>query len=177
MTAHPALRRDAPDVPYPLSLERPSDAAAVEALIAEAFGPGRFAKTAERVREYARARPDLSVCAWDGAELAGAVRLWSVAVGETPTLFLGPIAVAAHLRGRGIAAAMTERACELAAAAGETAVVLVGDLARFGPMGFSPVPSGRLAPPGPVDPRRLLWRALAPGALEALEGPLKGVAP
>ena len=158
--------------------ERPGDAVAVGALVAQAFGPGRFAKTAERVREAARLRPDLSFCAWiphpshpgRSAELAGAVRLWSVHVGGAPALFLGPIAVASHLRGHGVAARLVEAACEAAGAAGETAVVLVGDLERFDSMGFSPVPSGRITLPGPVDGRRVLWRGLAPGALDALQG-------
>ena len=159
-----------------LAPERPGDAAAVETLVADAFGPGRFAKTAERVREHARFRPDLSACAWRGGELAGAVRLWSVAVGGRPALFLGPIAVAAHLRGQGIAVRLVERACENAARADETAVVLVGDLDRFGPMGFAPVPAGRIVLPGPVDPRRILWRGLPPGALDALQGALSAEA-
>lgn len=146
----------------------------MEALVAQAFGPGRFAKTAERVREGAAFRRDLSVCAWRDDALAGAVRLWSVAVGGRPVLFLGPIAVASHLRGRGIAARLVERACGQALAAGEAAVVLVGDLDRFGPMGFSMVPPGRVTLPGPVDPRRLLWRGLNEGALDALAGPLTG---
>jgi predicted N-acetyltransferase YhbS len=177
MTAASALRLDTPASPFPLALEREGDAAAVEALVAEAFGPGRFAKTAERVREHARFRPDLSLCAWNGTELAGAVRLWSVTIGEGPALFLGPIAVAAHLRGRGVAAALVERACALAVAAGETAVVLVGDLSRFGPMGFSPVPAGRIVPPGPVDPRRILWRGLAGSPPEAPAGAMRGERP
>ncbi len=155
-----------------LAPERAADAPAVEALVAQAFGPGRFAKTAERVREGAAFRPELSVCAWRGGALAGAVRLWEVAVGGQPALFLGPIAVAAHLRGRGIAARLVERACAGAGAAGWTAVLLVGDLDRFGPMGFAPVPPGRVKLPGPVDPRRLLWRALREGALDALDGAL-----
>ena len=33
--------------------ETPADASAVEALVLAAFGPGRFAKTAERLREQA----------------------------------------------------------------------------------------------------------------------------
>ncbi len=160
-----------------IAAERAVDAPAVDALVAQAFGPGRHAKTAERVREAARLRPDLCFCAWRGGELAGAVRLWSVAVGGRPALFLGPIAVAAHLRGRGIAASLVEAACAAATAAGERIVILVGDDARFGPMGFARVPAGRVRLPGPVDGRRLLWRALDASAPEEVEGLMTGPTP
>ena len=131
------------------------------------------------MREAALYRPDLSFCAWTpgpSPELAGAVRLWSVRLGETPALFLGPIAVASHLRGRGVAAQLVERACAAAAAQGERAVLLVGDLSRFGPMGFEPVPGGRVRLPGPVDPGRVLWRGLRAPGLDALAGDLRGPA-
>jgi predicted N-acetyltransferase YhbS len=85
--------------PAPLRLlpERPADAAAVEAVVARAFGPGRFAKVSYRVRERARFRPDLSFTAWQGPALVGTVRLWSIRIGDAPAIFLGPIAVdAAH---------------------------------------------------------------------------------
>ncbi|HQP19597.1 MAG TPA: hypothetical protein PLG07_04700, partial [Phenylobacterium sp.] len=42
--------------------EQPEDDAAIEALLDHAFGPGRFAKSSERVREVAEFRPDLSFC-------------------------------------------------------------------------------------------------------------------
>lgn len=175
MSSAAALAVVAPAVT--LAPECARDAAAVDALVAAAFGPGRYAKTAERVRERAVFRPDLSVCAWAfedaaGGELVGAVRLWSVLVGETPALFLGPIAVAPHRRGRGVAAQLTARACERAAGAGERLVVLVGDPSRFEPMGFCAAPLGRVTLPGPVDPRRILWRAIGGGSLDAVSGPI-----
>lgn len=165
---------DTPAVSVDFARERTADAGAVNALVARAFGPGRHAKTAERVREAARLRPDLCFCAWRGEELAGAVRLWSVAVGDRPALFLGPIAVAAHLRGRGIAAGMVEAACAAATATGDGIVILVGDEVRFGPMGFVRVPAGRVRLPGPVDGRRLLWRALGLSAADEISGVMTG---
>ena len=46
--------------------EQPQDAGAIEALLDHAFGPGRFTKVSERVREFAEFRPEMSFCAWDG---------------------------------------------------------------------------------------------------------------
>ena len=37
-------------------------------------------------------------------------------------------------------------------------------------MGFQRVPPGRITLPGPVDPARLLYCELEPGAFEAAEG-------
>lgn len=155
------------------ALERAQDAVLVDALIDRAFGPGRFAKAAERLREGARLRADLSVCAWDGPVLVGAARQWPVRIGDTPALFLGPFAVDAGWRGRGLGAGLITRACGLAEAAGERLTLLVGDLAYFAPLGFERVPPGQVILPGPVDPARILWRPYSPGALDGTAGVIR----
>jgi predicted N-acetyltransferase YhbS len=155
--------------------ERPQDRAEVDALVDAAFGPGRFAKTSERVREQAPARLDLSICAWasdgrGGEELVGAVRQTPVRIGETPALFFGPIATRADQRGHGVGAALTARACEAGGAAGETLVILIGAISFFQPLGFERIPDGQVSLPWPTDYARLLWRPLASGALEGVAG-------
>jgi predicted N-acetyltransferase YhbS len=152
--------------------ERPQDAAIADYLIADAFGPGRFVKSAERLREGARPLADLSFIAWEGAQPVGCVRLWPVTIGSAPALLLGPFAVASHHRSRGLGAALIETACDTARAGGHGVVVLVGAAAYFVRLGFEPVPRGLVTLPGPVDPARVLWRALQPGALEGVHGPV-----
>jgi len=157
--------------------ERPQDRAGVDALVDAAFGPGRFAKSSERVREQAPPRLDLSVCAWasngqGGEELVGAVRQTPVRIGETPALFFGPIATRTDQRRHGVGAGLTERACEVGAKAGESIVILIGAIGFFQPLGFEQVPEGRVSLAWPVDPARLLWRPLQPSALEGVAGPL-----
>jgi predicted N-acetyltransferase YhbS len=168
--------RDSPPGNSPLELraERPEDGGAAQALIDRAFGPGRFAKTAERVREHAGFRPDLSVCARFEGALVGVVRMWDVTIGARPAILLGPIAVDPAFRHHGLGADLVAHACAAATAAGDKAVVLVGDLGFFGPLGFAQVPAGRIDLGGPVDPGRLFWKALAPGALDGLAGVLTG---
>jgi predicted N-acetyltransferase YhbS len=151
-----------------LRCERPQDAAAVERLVLRAFGPGRFAKAAERLREGRAPRLDLSIVAWDGRELVGSVRQWAVKVGEAPAIFLGPIAVETDHRSHGLGAALIERACAAAAGAGHAVIVLVGDMPFFGPLAFAP--AGGVIMPGPVDESRVLARALTPGADVDLSG-------
>ena len=156
-----------PQPPH-LALERPQDADAVERLVLRAFGPGRFAKAAERLREGRAPLLHLSFVAWVGRDLVGCVRMWSVRAGEKPALFLGPIAVELDYRSHGLGAALIERACASAVAAEHALIVLVGDMPFFGPLGFSPAPG--VAMPGPVDQRRVLARALRPGAEVELRG-------
>ena len=144
--------------------EQPSDHAAVEALVAKAFGPGRFVKTAERLRETNQPRLDLSFVAYDGARLAGCVRLWPIHIGDVPLVFLGPFAVDPDLRSQGLGARLIEVSCEAARAAGEPAILLVGDLAYFSRMGFERTDPSEIQLPGPVDSRRVLIRRLVSGA-------------
>jgi len=153
-----------------LRCERPQDADAVERLVLRAFGPGRFARAAERLREGRAPLLDLSIAAWDGRELVGSVRQWAVKVGATPAIFLGPIAVEAAYRSHGLGAALIEQACAAASGAGHAAIVLVGDMPFFGPLGFDPAPG--VIMPGPVDQTRVLARALTPGADAVLKGPV-----
>ena len=140
----------------PLVLERPEDFPLAEALIDRAFGPGRYAKAAERLREGNRLLPELSFVARSGGELVGCARVWPVSVGGRPVVFLGPFAVADDWRSRGLGAALIERACAAAQAAGHEAMLLVGDEAYFGRLGFHAV--GGITLPGPVDLKRTLLK-------------------
>ena len=172
MTAQSPKPEPEPGPGLVLQTERPQDGPQVDALIARAFGPGRYAKSSERVREFAEFAPELSVCAWSDNRLLGCARMWRVRVGEVAATFLGPFAVEQGERNAGFGARMIARACELAQAAGETHVVLVGDEAYFGRVGFANAPARGVVMPGPVDPRRVLVRALTPDAVE-LEGPIQ----
>ncbi len=150
--------------------ERPCDVGCVEGLIDRAFGPGRFAKAAERLREGAQPLLSLSFVAWRAGEAVGCVRLWPVKVGGNSALLLGPIAVDAAHRRSGLGADLVRRAVDAAQAAGWSLIILVGDTPFFGPLGFSAAPAARVTMPGPVDQRRVMVRALAPGAADDLHG-------
>ncbi len=146
--------------------ETPDQAAAIEALLTRAFGPGRFAKVSERVREFADFAPDLSFCAFEGARLLGVVRMWRVAVGDQLIAFLGPLAVDEDERQHGLGVQLVTRACEAAKAAGEAAVVLVGDLPFFSRVGFEV--AADVVMPGPVDTKRVLARVFKGAALSGV---------
>jgi predicted N-acetyltransferase YhbS len=166
------LKTDPADAAPSLTTERPKDGPAADALIDAAFGPGRFTKVSERVREFAQFAPELSVCAWRGERLVGVVRQWRVRCGDAPVVFLGPIAVAADERSGGVGARLVEQACAAAKAAGEAAIVLVGDEPYFGRWGFSAALAKAVLLPGPVDQNRVLAVALSPQG-ESLSGPIQ----
>jgi predicted N-acetyltransferase YhbS len=155
-----------------LKAERPEDAHLVGVLIDRAFGPGRFVKTAERLREGNRPLADLSLVAWAGGEAVGCVRMWPIHIGECPAVLLGPFAVDDAWRSRGLGGQLVEAACAAATAAGQGVVLLVGDEPYFRKLGFEAV-RGRAVLPGPVDGRRVLWRALEPGALDGVAGAVR----
>ncbi len=152
--------------------EQPADAPLIAALIDRAFGPGRHAKAADRLRESNTLIPDLSFTAWDGEMLVGSVRLWPVAIGGAPVVFLGPIAVEAELRKHRIGQTLVEMACAASAQAGWRAVLLVGDAPYFGRVGFDAAPAAAVSMPGPVDQRRVLLKSLVEGGADSLAGPV-----
>lgn len=150
--------------------EEAHDAPAIEALVGRSFGPGRYAKSAWRLREGVAAEDGLSFVAIEEGVLKGSVRFWPVAIGDVRALLLGPLAVATEQRGRGIGIALMKRGIDEARAAGFRAIILVGDAPYYSRVGFAPLPAGSVKFPGPVDPARILGLALVDGALDGLKG-------
>jgi len=154
--------------------ELTKDIAAREALLDEAFGEARFAKTAERLRRGRLPTEGLSYAATSEGRLVGTLRLWQVSAGpERPALLLGPLAVRSDMRSRKIGARLVVRALGDAARAGHQAVLLVGDAPYYGRFGFSAEKTGALWLPGAFDPARLLACELVPGALDGTVGLIK----
>jgi len=153
---------------------RPATAADLPAILklhAQVFGPGRFTRTAYRIRE---GTPDISpFCrvAVIGDRVIAALRMTRVRVGaEDGVLLLGPLAVDPELKGQGYGRQLVAEVLDAARAAGIKLVVLVGDEPYYGRFGFVRVPVGQITLPGPVDPLRLLAAELQPGALARTTG-------
>jgi predicted N-acetyltransferase YhbS len=154
--------------------ESPDDVTAIERLNARTFGPGRFAKSAYRIREEVTHLPELSFTARVGTLLVGSVRLSPILIGTTSALLLGPLTVEPPFRDRGIGLTLIERALSEARRLGHRLVLLVGDEPYYGKAGFKRIPKGRVKMPGPVDPARLLIVELSAGAFEGVAGVLRG---
>lgn len=163
-----------PDIPLVLEAETPADAESVERLSARVFGPGRFARTAYRLRETTPHDLDLSFIARVGSLLVGANRMTPILIGETPALLLGPLIVEPVFRSQGIGEALVTRSLDAAREAGAKLSILVGDEPYYSRMGFRRAPPGRLQMPGPVDPARLLYCEIAPGAFDGVQGRVRG---
>jgi predicted N-acetyltransferase YhbS len=142
-----------------------------EALLDEAFGVARFAKTSQRLRDGRLPADRLSFVACDGQKVIGTIRLWNVSAGPgCPALLLGPLAVASQWRGRGIGTALVSHALAAATARGHAAVLLVGDAAYYARFGISAEKTGDLWLPGPYERDRLLACELTRGALDGARG-------
>ncbi|MFZ1079253.1 MAG: N-acetyltransferase, partial [Methylovirgula sp.] len=70
-----------------------ADQAAIEKLDERVFGPGRFARSAYRLREGVAADLSLSYVARVGRLLVGANRMTPIRCGGKPALLLGPLSV------------------------------------------------------------------------------------
>jgi predicted N-acetyltransferase YhbS len=158
------------DISLTILPESKDDADAIERLHERTFGPGRYAKTAYRLREQVAHSPDLSFIARVGTLLVGSVWLSPIRIGETKALLLGPLTVEPAFRERGIGLALIARALEEAGAKGHRLVILVGDEPYYARAGFKGIPPGRVVMPGPVDPARLLVAELIDGAFEGVSG-------
>lgn len=153
--------------------ETAKDAQAIERLHERTFGPGRFVLSAYRLREHVDHLLELSFIARIGTLLVGSVRLLPICIGDTPALLLGPLTVEPPFRKRGVARALLDRALQEAKAKGHRLVLLVGDEAYYGRVGFKVVPKGRAVMPGPVDYDRLLVAELTNAAFEGVSGAIR----
>ena len=147
--------------------ETPGDATAIERLHERTFGPGRYARSAYRIREGRGHLLDLSFTARIGTLMIGSVRLTPVAIGEAAALLLGPLTVEPPFRSRGVGSVLITKALAEAKAKGHKLVLLVGDEPYYAKAGFKRIPKGQVQMPGPVDPARLLVHELAAGAFDA----------
>ena len=139
------------------------------ALLDLAFGPGRRAKTAERLREGNRPVAELCLVAYESGHLRASVEFWPVLIGHTSALLLGPLAVDPAHRGREIGLNLMAYGLEKAKALGHALVILVGDEPYYAKVGFFKAP-GMVRLPGPVRPERVLIRALKDDAADGING-------
>jgi predicted N-acetyltransferase YhbS len=151
--------------------ERLSDFAAREALLDRAYGPSRFIKTSERLREDRLPAEGLSFVATERGRVIGTVRLWHVAAGPgRAALLLGPLAVDPAHQGQGLGGKLMKHAITAARMRGHGAILLVGDAPYYGRFGFSTAATGSLWMPGPYEQSRLLALEVMPGALNGARG-------
>ncbi|MEM6309717.1 MAG: N-acetyltransferase [Pseudomonadota bacterium] len=153
---------------YRLAQEQAEDWWDVEALYDLCFAPGREALSSYRLRDGVDPVATLCLVARDAVEiLAAAIRFWPVRVGGNAALLLGPIAVHPTRQGEGLGALLIDNAL-IRAASDWDRVLLVGDAPYYSRFGFTPLQGIDMPPP--TNPKRVLGRALSPGAWEGVKG-------
>jgi predicted N-acetyltransferase YhbS len=157
-------------LPFAFRLEESADSPVIEALHADLFGPERYKRAAYVLREGVPHDSALSFVATHDGRLAASVRTTPITIGGRPALLLGPLAVVPEHKGRGAGKALVRKALEAARAHRHHAVMLVGDLPYYGPLGFTFLGRDVVTLPAWVDPDRVLVAGLAEGALTGLGG-------
>ncbi|MEO9971272.1 MAG: N-acetyltransferase [Hyphomonadaceae bacterium] len=135
----------------------------IEALYDVTFGPGHFAKTAERLREHNQSIPDLNrVAISDDGVVVGAVRMWPIEIetGEA-ILFVGPVAVHPDYRGEKLGLELCRQALVASQIAGWHGAIIIGSPDYFAPLGFSRASPEQFTFPGPQDMGRVMRLDLA----------------
>ena len=141
-------------------LATPADDQFVEDLQALAFGPGRFARTAFRVRERFPIDTSLSLIAECDGISCGSVWMTPISVGGLDGYLLGPLATHPSFRKRGAGKMLAKEVTRIALERGEGSfVLLVGDQDYYCPLGWQVTSPGAIQFPGPVDPTRVLLYA------------------
>lgn len=132
----------------------------ISVLLDASMGPGRFARTAERLREGNRQIDAYCfLMLADANELRASISFWPVTIGDAEALLLGPLAVRPIDQGKGFGQSLMAHALQVIDADSDRAIILVGDLPYYSRAGFEVAPSA-IKLPGPVDPKRLLVRDL-----------------
>ena len=144
--------------------EDPSHDSIIELINDEAFGPGRFAKAAQRIREQGPHDRQLSYVAIDHGDVIASVRMTAVASGNFAGHLLGPLAVRPAYKNLGIGRELVRIAIDGARRKGSDGVILVGDPPYYMPLGFEKVATNAIVFPGPLDPGRVLLFPLREGA-------------
>ncbi len=164
------------DMPFLIREQSTDDQPKIKALHEAAFGPGRFARSAYRVREGRALESALSLKVEIGGELAGAIYFAPVTIGGRPgALMLGPLAIAPAYVNQGWGLKLILEGVKRGSELGYELVMLVGDLPYYARAGFSKLPRGQIWLPGPADPDRILGLELVPGAFSRYAGEVRGV--
>lgn len=143
----------------------------ISKLHARIFGPGRFVRSAYRVREGKGHLSRFCLVAYLDDQLVASLRMTEITIGGTTgAALLGPLAVDRAHGGNGIGTKLVTQALEAARSSGTALVTLVGDELYYGRFGFKPVPFGQIVFPGPVNPARILACELKDGACASYRG-------
>jgi putative acetyltransferase len=135
--------------------EEPSDYAAINNVVTDAFGRPNEAKLVRLLRASDVYLPDLTFVAEDEGEIVGHIMLSYAELhgtGPDRVLSLAPLAVKPERQRDGIGIALTSAALEAADARGEPLVIVLGHAEYYPRFGFEPARSHGIEPPDDAIP-------------------------
>ena len=144
-----------------IRLAHDKDLKNIEKLLDEAFGPGRYARTAYRYREKHNLISKYSYIYQDNKQLLASISFSQIFINNiNKGLLLGPLAVKPGHDGKGYGVALVETTIKLIKKSKKyNFIVLVGDIDYYRRFNFKQI-SQPLNLVGPVNPNRVLILSL-----------------
>jgi len=144
-----------------IRLAHDKDLKNIEKLLDEAFGPGRYARTAYRYREKHNLISEYSYIYQDNKQLLASISFSQIFINnKSEGLLLGPLAVKPGHVGKGYGVALVETTIKLIKKSKKyNFIVLVGDIDYYRRFNFKQI-SQPLNLVGPVNPNRVLILSL-----------------
>ena len=144
-----------------IRLAHDKDLKNIEKLLDEAFGPGRYARTAYRYREKHNLISEYSYIYQDNKQLLASISFSQIFINNiNKGLLLGPLAVKPGHDGKGYGVALVETTIKLIKKSKKyNFIVLVGDVDYYRRFNFKQI-SQPLNLVGPVNPNRVLILSL-----------------
>ena len=159
--------------PFRIKPEAAVPIGSVETLYNRVFGPAWSQKASHRLREGIDPIASLCWVTTEGARVIGAIRYWPIRAGASDALLLGPLAIAADRKDRGIGTALVVKTLAMAAAQGHDLVLLAGDPAYYQRFGFVPATARGFGMVGESRPERLQILSLQHRPLDGRGGVLR----
>ena len=144
-----------------IRLAHDKDLKNIEKLLDEAFGPGRYARTAYRYREKHNLISEYSYIYQDNKQLLASISFSQIFINNiNKGLLLGPLAIKPGHDGKGYGVALVETTIKLIKKSKKYSfIVLVGDIDYYRRFNFKQI-SQPLNLVGPVNPNRVLILSL-----------------
>ena len=144
-----------------IRLAHDKDLKNIEKLLDEAFGPGRYARTAYRYREKHNLISEYSYIYQDNKQLLASISFSQIFINNiNKGLLLGPLAVKPGHDGKGYGVALVETTIKLIKKSKKyNFIVLVGDIDYYRRFNFKQI-SQPLNLVGPVNPNKVLILSL-----------------
>lgn len=153
-----------------LARETPSYQKAIESLTAQAFGPGRYSRSAHLLRQDIGHDPLLSFIILGRNGLLASLRMNAIKIAKQRGALLGPLVVTSDYQNYGLGKQLMHTAQQEAHKRQVPFLLLIGNAAYYQRFGFSQVPNGQIRLPAPADPTRVLAYEIIPETLAKSHG-------